>query len=278
MPGMSDEVPEAVRAVAVTREELPTLALDLPDGEPTTVRRVAALLVVASALFRSSWPEEIEMSVARSRAMRRDEPKAGETSATGDAVLVDVVNARTCLLCGGRGTVDASFPSAPQPCGDCDGTGQLVTAKVKMVADELVTLHDVLIPTELRTATGMLSLERIIEGSLPGAPDETFRCHDLRKVAEVSAYRGAQRQQDPTFFGWSFEDTIEQGGRAVDAFLQRKGKRLVADIRAFAWPLLWLRYPRPEGPPVEVVVFRDVQGAVRRVRSDEGEAPAPLPG
>jgi hypothetical protein len=282
MNAPSDAMPEVVRAATVTLDDLPSLGLDLPDGEPREVHKVVGLLVVATALFRSSWPEEIDMSLARSQAMRRDEPKPGETLATGEAVLVDTVNARRCLLCtGGWVQTDNRFHGDGTRdgyrCNDCDGTGELVTAKVEMVSDQRAVLHDVLLPAALRMAPGMISLERIVESLVPPIPDEAFRCHDLRKVAEVSAYRGAQRQQDPTFFGWSFRDTIDLGSKAVSEFLRGKGRLLASDIRAYAWPLLWLRYERAHLPMADVVIVRDALGAARRIRSDEGEKPVSMP-
>ncbi len=283
---MVEDMPEVVRAKTVATGELPTLGLDLPDGEPREVHRVVGLLVVANAHFRKTWKEEMDMSIARARAMRRDEPKPGETRATGEAVLLDTVDARKCMLCFGSGrfsTAPRLLGVAPEvgpgdpPCAECDGTGELVTVKAKLVSDQQSSLHDVFLPTELRHAPGLMSLERIVESIVPAAPDEAFRCHDLRKVAEVSAYRGTQRQQDPTFFGWSFRDTIELGAKAVEAFLAGKGRVLAADIRAYAWPLLWLRYDRAHQAAVDVVILRDEQGAARRIRSDEGERPVTTP-
>jgi len=285
---MESELPDAVRAVAVRPEDLAALQLDLPDGEPREVHRVAGLLVIATALFRSSWAEEIDMSAARAGAMRREEPNPGETVATGDAVLLDTVNARRCMLCGGTGISSAAgfrhvdgfviAACGEGPCADCDATGELVTAKVKVVSDQQTALRDLFIPTELHDAPGMLSVERIIDGVIPPRPNEAFRCHDLRKVAEVSAYRGAQKQQDPTFFGWSFRDTIELGSNAVDTFLLGKGRVMHCDIRAYAWPLLWLRYERPSLRTVEVAIFKDTQGATRCIRSDDSIRRASTPG
>lgn len=286
-PSMTDPLPPLVQRVAVTPEELPSLDLDLPGGAPREVHRVVGLLVVASGHFRKTWKEDMDMSIARARAMRRDEPKPGETRATGEAVLLEMVDARKCMFCMGSGRwataprLLGAPPPPPRPddpaCADCDGTGEHVTVKAKMVSDQQTSLHDVFLPTELRLAPGLIALERIVESIVPTIPDEAFRCHDLRKVAEVSAYRGTQRQQDPTFFGWSFRDTIDLGAKAVDAFLAGKGRVLSADIRAYAWPLLWLRYDRAHRTHVDVVILRDEQGSARRIRSDEGEKPATMP-
>jgi hypothetical protein len=137
--------------------------------------------------------------------------------------------------------------------------------------DSVGTLSDVYVPTPLRTASGFLHVERRIEAVVPVIPDLAFECADLRPVTEESAYRGARRQQDPEFYGFDFDDTIALAKRGTNDFMLGKGKLLTWQIRAWGWPLLWLRWPgeTPDAPPLEVVVIADAEGVLHRIGSDD---------
>lgn len=138
-------------------------------------------------------------------------------------------------------------------------------------------LTDVYLPTALRQATGLLHVERVIESIVPLVPPDEFECKDLRPVTEESAYRGARRQQDPKFFGFDYQDAIEVAKRGTDDFLRGKGKILSWKIRAWAWPVLWLRWPGAADPygskALDVVLVARPEGTIERIGSDDPPAP-----
>ena len=140
--------------------------------------------------------------------------------------------------------------------------------------DSQEDLTDVYLPTALRSAPGLLHVERVIESIVPHVPPDDFECKDLRPVTEESAYRGARRQQDPKFFGSDYQDAIEVAKRRTDDFLRGKGKILSWKIRAWAWPVLWLRWPAAAGDPdgagaLEVVLVVRPEGTIERIGSDD---------
>jgi hypothetical protein len=103
----------------------------------------------------------------------------------------------------------------------------------------------------------MFSLESTLEKTIESTKDlpECLRCHDLSdRAVGGTAYRGGERRKKPDFHGYDFADTIE---KALAGLTALGGGSAVAlyDIRAYAWPLIWLRYA--DAPDIAIFAGRD---------------------
>ena len=135
-------------------------------------------------------------------------------------------------------------------------------------------LFEVYVPKVLKQAPGMLHFESRVEQLITpeGAhPPECLRCHDLRPRQVGGAYRQAQVTKEPDFHGHLFGDTIDQGIDGLERFLLgHPGGRL--DVRAWAWPLLVLRYfSLGAEPATTAVVLETKLGGVEVIRSQPAE-------
>jgi hypothetical protein len=255
-----DDVPLPVRATIPSLESARAQGLELPDGAPDETHRLAALRVVLHAQFRKGWKDEVSLAAPFVSSLPTEEPKASEVAVARFAILEKVTGQRMCRQCSGRG------------CGDCKGSGLIADAVVRQVTDTMESFRDVFLPSELKRVPGLMHLESSLEAVVPMEPDPAFECMDLRKVAQESAYRGAQKQQDPKFFGFDFGDTIDVASKTSDEFMSGKGKLLRWRVRAYGWPLLWLRWRAAQlsaTPDRDVVLFARPDGTLCRVRSDE---------
>jgi hypothetical protein len=265
---------------------LPTLEraraerLVLPDGPPAEERRLSALLVLAALLRREGWEEETEVGKGTAERMDRGDPPvddafeprshqrlAGVLSEGRCSMCAASPGWVRCRVCGGSGLVPDGTPfgaacsckTGSVACPLCEGSGESLRAKVRYSFDRPMAFREVYVPLELTCVPALFSFEGALEKIL-GAfldPPECLRCHDLRPRVVGTAYRGGERLVPPDFHGHAFGDTIDKATAALGA-IGSGGKLVRSAIRAYAWPLLWLRYS--EG--TEAVLFATPGGAI----------------
>lgn len=276
-PAMSVEIagPPADETPPLVRRAIPTLTAAreqgwaLPESEPSETIHLAALRVVLHVQIRRTWREEVTLSAAQLARLLDVDPPASQSLEEQRVVLEQVLAPMACPRCAGRGLVPVrGHRGAEVPCPECHRSGGLALTRVRRVVDTVEKLADVFLPTELRTTPRLLHVERIVESIVPETPDDAFECADLRPVAQESAYRGVQRQQDPDFFGCDFRDAVEVAKRATDEFMSGKGRILRYRIRAWGWPLVWLRWRSDPDLPreTEAVLVCDPLGVVTAIR------------
>lgn len=260
------EVPEAVRRATPTLEAARAQGVALPEVAPTSTLALAVLRVLVHGQHRRTWREEVTLPRGVvDRLPDRDPPPADVPSAQ-QMIAERIGGQHPCTRCQGSGGILAGGQRFT--CPECQGSGSFADVHVRRLVDTMERLSDVILPTQLRTAPGLLHVERVVESIVPVEPGSFFECHDLRKVSQVSAYRGAQRQQDPDFHGFDFADAIEVATNTIDAFLDGKGKLLRWMVRAWGWPVLWVRWgePWPDPSTTEAVLIADLAGNITAIR------------
>lgn len=264
---------------------LPTLdraradGLALPLGDPAEERRVAALVVHAGMIRREGWEEEVQLGPAAADRIERGEPEpayelAGQSYLRLGAQLgeerctmcPEKPGRSRCRVCKGVGTIDmwgqkCSCKKGYVRCPQCEGSGTALRVRLRYLHDRPISLREIYVPPEMGFVPALFgfegSLERIIDTE---HPPEALRCHDLRpREVSTSAYRGGGKIVEPDFHGHRFAGTIEKAVEALRA-AGAKGRIVAQAIRAYAWPLLWLRYRLPER---EAVIFADPGGALQ---------------
>ena len=251
--------------------------IHLPDESPREEHRLAALLVVASLLRRDSWEEEIELPgeeaaripsgvapIPDSVTDHYDRRAAGAIQMQRCTACVAKPGFRVCRICEGRGQwswVSCSCKSGYVECPTCRGTAVSHRLRIRYYHDRAAFLRETYLPTVMRSIPSLFSFERTFEerSECEMDPPECLRCHDLTTRKMSTAYRGGgDREVMPEFHGHQFGDTIERAIAGLTA--AGVGKTAVrADIRAYAWPLLWLRYDGGR----EKVLFVDRSGEIQ---------------
>ncbi|WP_437735541.1 hypothetical protein [Sorangium sp. So ce1335] len=262
---------------------LPTLGraradgLALPPGDPAEERRVAALVVLASIVRREGWAEVVDLSPLAAEQLERGEPPLPDAfEARVHRRLAEDLGLPRCTAClgaaaGSAGVGPAAAGSAgagpatagSAGCASCMGAGRLRRVRLRHVHDRLIEVRELYAPPEMAFVPALFSFEGTLKRSLGAAdPPEPLRCLDLRPRAARTAYRGGgNRVVEPEFYNHRFAGTIESATAALAALAA--GGRVVAQaVRAYAWPLLWLRYG-PGEPARDVVVFPDLTGALQ---------------
>jgi hypothetical protein len=259
---------------------LPTLVraqaegLPLPEGRPAEERRVAALIVQATILRRKTWSEEKVLPPSMLPNLPQGEPPppadleprtsvrlTNVTPIATCSVCTETPGRRTCRVCRGRGTLAISKTACTcqggyVKCPSCDGG--VVTNRVRMsyYLDEPAWMREAYLPSELLHEPSLFGLESRLENAIVLRSEiaECLRCHDLSDTTQGSAYRGGAKKKTPDFKGYDFVDTIDKALAGLKAL--GAGMQVVRyAIRAYAWPVLWLRYSG--GPSVAVFAGRD---------------------
>jgi hypothetical protein len=227
-----------------TRARAEQTALGLPAGVPVEERRLCALMVRAEVLLREVWSELQVLSAATHEEL-----------------------AATTLPA--RGAAGAMYHLASPPLAQGDGW---VRCRVDHYCDKHVRLHETWIPRELKAVRSLPHLETALEALImPADAPEALRCLDLTPRSHGGAYRSAAHvTRQPEFHGFSFSDTIDQAKNAVDQVL-RRGSVLGADIRAYAWPILWLGFEQ-EGQRHDYVLFVAPDGKLHVFTAVEPDA------
>lgn len=262
--------------------------VSLPDGEPLLAERWTALFVIAHVLRRRSWKEELTLHSSSVAHVPRGAPPTPQGYVAGTYLSVEDVGAaevcqvcartprvRPCRVCNGIGFAQRAFGQAPVkcscemghvPCPSCLGQGATNRITVRYYEDAPRSMREFWIPSHLAGYQSLFRLERALEEmvDLEKEPPEQLRCHDLTGRTGGSAYRGGQRIERPSFYGHDFGDTIERALASLKAL--GGGMHVIHhDTRAYAWPLLRLRYDNPKdaSKPLDIALYVDREGKTR---------------
>jgi hypothetical protein len=242
------------------RPSLPTLegalssGLDVPAAEPVEQHRLAMLVVHAIVVRRSSWAEE---GVRPMAGIEHGEPPAPEDFETRHHVRIETTRGavpclacketpgfRRCWACGGKGNVGehvCSCDNGRVECPTCEGSGSSTRVRLRYYTDTPAIMREAYMPSQVGFVPALFRLESTMEADIEfmrGMPEE-LRCHDLTGRVAGSAYRGGVRLVRPEFHGHEFGDAIEKAIAGLSAF---GAGAIRYDIRAYAWPFLWLRF------------------------------------
>jgi hypothetical protein len=268
---------EAADKCLPTLERALSEGLDVPMIEPPAQHRLAMLVVHAVVQRRTSWAEETlrgqvmvsDLESGPPPVPDRFEPRhwvrldadfGGETC----KACVEMPGRKRCRICNGQGQLfNGAFPCSCQngsvACPSCEGTTISKRVRVRYYTDTPASLYEAYLPAQIACEPSLFHLKSTIDHLVHIQTElpEELRCHDLSGRVAGTAYRGGERKVRPDFHGHDFGDTIE---KALGALAALGGGATVIryDIRAYAWPLLWLRYPDRE-----VVVYPDREGKMR---------------
>lgn len=273
---------------------IPTLAaarqagLDLPAGEPIEQEKWAALFIIAALLRRRSWKEDVWAHPDVVAGLARGAPPAAPGLAGASYTTLENIGEsagcvacsltpgrRKCRVCNGISFVTPRGGGTPTRCSctmgyvtcpNCNGKGTASRITLRYYEDTPVVMRELWLPSHLPCYPPLFGLERAMETTidLSRDPPEELRCHDLTGRVGGSAYRGGQRVVRPTFEGHDFGDTIDL---ALEKLKALGGGYQVSryEIRAYAWPLLRLRYANPADPskPREIALYCDREGGIQ---------------
>ena len=260
---------------------LPTLdraraaGLDLPPGEPERQHRITALVVLGEVLRRRSWEEEAELGGDIYASLKMGEPPIPhifvEQSHQRIVQVLDTHPCKICFLqpgfsvcriCHGTGWLPAfwqhcSCARGHVRCTTCQGTLTSHRVRVRYFQDRSMVIREVYVPSMLAHVPALFSFEGAFERLIDprSDPPEGLRCHDLSPRTQETAYRGGGRQTPPDFHGHDFGDTIDKALASLAA-LGRGGTVMLYELRAYAWPLLWIHYHAHD-----IVIFTGRDGA-----------------
>ena len=190
-----------------------TAKLPLHNAQPKEQLRLAALMVDAQIVRRDSWSE---IDALREEDYERLSQNALPAEGNPGSVYHLI----------GR---------------ELEHTPHWIRCRVDHYFDKLVELKETWVPSMLH-ASPMRHFEAALENMIMNAsPPEELRCMDLTPKAVGGAYRSAQTMRQPDFHGYDFGDALATAEKTVNALLVR-GTPVSSDIRAWAWPFLWLRY------------------------------------
>jgi hypothetical protein len=243
----------------------PEGSFELPEGEPSAVRRLAAMVVSARVVRRETRDEETEVSIARASYMLKEMPPApreyleqsylirlrGDSAAGRPCTGCDIRRrgSTICHCCGGTGRrLDPPAPCTACDegfilCAMCDGTGEIISAEVRYVNDVPIWYRDTFIPEAFRYLPSMFSVPTLLRALLAEVDPPMALAVPLMGKMQGSAYRDAKRSEaDPVFHGHRFEDAIEAARRSLRGLMKPKTEIVLHDVRSFAWPFLWVEY------------------------------------
>lgn len=198
-------------------------------------KQLAALLVIADVARREAWRETRMLSAAD---------------------LVDVPTQAPPFAPG----VVRSWLVSRTPSGG---------SVLEHVTDRTQRWRDVLLPSVLTDDRYLYGIESAIEALVPEEPAPAHECKDLRPTGAASAYRGSlSANAQPTFHGFDFADTIDRGKKAVLDLHRARGRVVSMRVRAFAWPLLLVRF-QSDDLHTTVVVVPDHLGGLHALSGAE---------
>lgn len=206
------------------RPLLPTLELaqrlcpDLPEGAPSSERKLAALVLTMFTCHRQKWQRTKRVLESEVASLPTQAPRLGQA-----------IPSVTWLVRATREDAKLALP----------GTPPFVHATLEHVTDRVAPFREVFVPSALEAVT--LDATSRIFGLVPPFVDEALECLDLRPREQQSAYRGARGKGElPTFHEHAFEDAVDRAKAAIERVTRTSA---VGHVRAFAWPVLWVSYP-----------------------------------
>ena len=232
----------------------------LPPGTPTERRPLAALVVKVRMARREAWREQLSLSQGQLGRLSRQPPAKVLAARATAKCLHRLICYVPCSKCSRYYSGRMGTPG----CGLCRPFVELDHYR-----DRRMSMAEVYVPRQITSLPAMHSFESALEAVVPAKLPEGLRCLDLQPRMAGTAYRSAAgRTKAPTFFGHHFGDAIDRGREAVDRFMLR-GPIVAHEIRAYAWPFVWLRWG-PEWERQELAIFPDGRG---RLHSFVGTAP-----
>lgn len=263
-----------------TLERARSQGLPIPQGDPLEQDRWAALITFTTFLRRTSWKEEMHAAAATVAHLDRGTPPVPRGWERASWVTVEDIRPfgpcgacvgapgrRPCRVCKGAGSFKLTGAGTLVPCSckgqkivcpTCKGEGTTSRILLRYYQDDPRHLRELTIPSHLPCYPPLFTLESAMEQAidLQADPPEELRCHDLTGRAAGTAYRGGEREVRPTFLGHDFGDTIE---RTLASFKGLAGGAQILryDVRAYAWPILRVRYADPKDPnkPLDLALF-----------------------
>jgi hypothetical protein len=250
---------------------------ELPPGEPSAARRLAAIVLFARVIRRESREEDTEMSLSRASYLLGEMPAAPKDFVE-QSYLVRArggYEERACTHCdprkpgftpchncgaalsiaGGMGCV--ACVGGFIPCATCDGIQRTVQVRVRYVNDVHVVLHDVFIPQAFRYMPPLFPVAALLRDLLENVVPPIELACPLFAQAKSSAYRDAVRKEpDPVFHGHRFEDALEAARGSLHSLVKPKSEIVLHDVRSYAWPFLWLEHGSGETKRDSVYVVR----------------------
>lgn len=260
--------------------------VELPPGDPIQEQRVAALFVYAALLRRRTWHEDAVVSWEKMAQIPRGEPPAPKDFVARSHVWIEKeISVDTCTscaatpgrmkcrVCKGAGVLSGfktrcSCDEGYVPCPVCRGERLSQRLRLRYSTDEPVYFREAYVPSSLAHVPSLFSFESAFEraADLEAIPPECLRCHDLNdRVTGATAYRGGERRQKPDFMGFDFVDTIDKALAALAAISVGVAVPFY-DVRAYAWPILWLRY---EGDS-DIAIYTGRDGFLRAFGANGG--------
>ncbi len=236
-----------------TSKFIPTAAaarragIALPSVTPTQRYPVAALIVRARILRREVWSEKKSITQELADKLPHHPPKKGKPGG-----LYHVIGKQ--------------FRSAAR----WQGFRPELRVRLDHYHDKLVRFSEAYVPSGLLKVPGFGGVETAFEALVMARlPPECLRCLDLTPRSVGGAYRVSARGRQPKFHGHDFGDTIKRGSRTVHRILA-PGQVMRSDIRAYAWPLLWLHYDTI--PAQDFVLVVDHEGNIHGLTGFAPEA------
>ncbi|MBW2453893.1 MAG: hypothetical protein JRI68_05265 [Deltaproteobacteria bacterium] len=224
-----------------------------PHEDPAEVRPLCALVVLARVLERKQWREEKMIRWQWAKRMARGAPPIPDRPTSRVVTrLEDTYETIPCVKC----HIKRKRVKTPVTC-----TGCYVRARILHTADTTTAMFETYLPKQITARSAMFGFESMLERRITPShklPPDVLECHDLKPRSSGGAYRAARTKKRPEFHGHDFGSTIQLATKALEKFFL--GKEVTRhDVRAWAWPFLWLRYGSP-GESVERALFVDPQG------------------
>lgn len=202
--------------------------VDLLEREPSEARKLAAVVLVARVLRRTSREAEAVVPLSRVGTLPEavPEPPTDWSSREVRVVLARLAaDPQRCPYC----------PSGAPGCGFCEDTGLVAGVRLREIHDAVETLRYAYVPSLPFSIEERVT--RLIEPEVD--PPECLRFEMAARRAG-SAYRDTL-EVDPEFFGHSFGDALAQARAAAQA-LGSEPDVVRKDVRAYAWPVLLVRW------------------------------------
>lgn len=230
---------EAPRPLLPTVELARELCPELPEGEPTSERRLAALVLTMFTCHRQKWQRKkrlLEEEVAR---LPTRAPPLGQA-----------IPSVTWVVASAREDARLALSGSPT----------FVHATLEHVTDRVAPFREVFVPSALEAVS--LDVTSRLFALVPPHLDDALECADLRPREQASAYRGARGTGElPTFHGHAFDDAIERAKAAIERVTRTSA---VAHVRAFAWPVLHATY----GGDGDALITLDGRGGLVALRPE----------
>lgn len=264
---------EAARARGCVALDPEADRFELPEGEPTAVRRLAALVVDARLIRREIQDEEASMALARASNLPTEMPPAPTEFADRTALVrVGAVGAsEPCSTCDVRKRGHIACPACGHhegyrcgncddgflPCSACDGAGSTVRVYVRRVHDEHLAIRDTFVPETFRYIPALFPFPALLRAMLDGVDPPMCLAFPIAAPVQRSVYRGnVGPEREPEFEGHRFDDAVEKALEALRRVVKPKTEIALFDVRTFAWPFLWVEFGEAREARAVVLVAR----------------------